>query len=168
MSRHFVPVVIGLAVAAGGLAGEADREQRELLDQVRQLQRQLVEAISRGEEATALRGTLRDIREARKSDDWPKVKELITAAKKDPGATTTPAPEAVTPGGTEGAAPILPERLAITSGQITLSGLLWKPADTKRACPGVVMVADGFLGVGRTFREVSELLAQKGYVVLAV
>jgi len=162
MGRYLTPLMVGLVLAACSSAAE-EGGHKELEEQIRQLQRQLVEAIGRGEEATELRGALRDIREASKGNDWDKVKELIAAAMKaapDEGAPGL----AATPGAA--AATIRPERVSTTSGDISMSLLVFKPEDTKKARPGIVYVADGFRGVGRVYREFAAFLVSKGYVVV--
>jgi len=163
MGRVLATLAVAALVSSGAYAADAG-DQKELEEQIRSLQRQLVEAIGRGEEATELRGTLRDVRDARKADDWPKVKELVSAAMKAvPGNAGGGGPAAAGAGGAAGA---LPERVATTSGDISISLLVWKPADTKKAVPGVVLVADGFRGVRRVYRDLAAFIASKGYVVV--
>jgi dienelactone hydrolase len=168
-----VGVLAGLVSLSCILAEEAgDPKLREALESdIRQLQTRLVEARSAGQDPTELRGALKDIRDAQTAGDWNKVAELVAAAKRSAGAPPaaaggSPAGAGAAPGGGAPAA-FVAERATVASGDVTISLLVWKPSDTSKPCPAVALIADGFRGVGRVYREFAEALAGKGYVVVA-
>ncbi len=159
---------LGLCLSAAAIACTAAlgaTEEQRINSEIRELQRKLVEAISKGEDATALRGVLRDVREAQKAGDLAKASDLIAASKAGGApatATPTETPATPTPAGQVAAS-----RTTLASGDLSLGLLVWKPADSKKKPPAVVLVADGFRGIGRTYREFGEFLASKGYYVVA-